>query len=198
METWKDLQHFTQDYADSYYHNDSDNASLSAFYRVIELYSPYQPPLPGYLISFDEFDGLAHDTHIPVGTVLAGVPEGMTVKIGGSADGFGVVGKDILPAEVRKPALYVRGDGSGSSFLFSKEIEVVSLWVSAAQWALNNDPGGTQSITGKLNGETVWEYTNNTASTNYFEVTAGSGKLITELIIYPKWVGVDNIRIKSN
>lgn len=194
LSSWVLMQHFNQPFSTS--HELEDGESPVGFYRLTELYSPYREPLPGSVITFHEFAGLAHDSHIPKGTILQEVPEGLTITIGGESDGFGVMANPILPEEVQIPALYVRGDGGGSSFLFSREVTIPSLWISAAPWALNNDPNGTQTVTGKLGGSVVWTFSNNQPSTEFFPVTTGSGHLIDELVIYPKWTGVDNLQVE--
>ncbi|MEX0320896.1 MAG: right-handed parallel beta-helix repeat-containing protein [Puniceicoccaceae bacterium] len=191
---WETLLRFEQDFTDALEFDESQSADISALYRVREIYEPEKEPVSPGLVTFDQFVGLAHDTYVPTGTEING-PDGLTITVGGDSDGFGVVGNPILPVDVLAPALYVRGDGTGSSFVFSTAVEVASLWVSAPSWALNNDPQGTQRITGKLNGEVIWTFTNTNASTEYFKVTAGAGEQIDELVIYPKWVGVDNILI---
>ena len=195
LSSWQTLENFIQPFSSRHETEDLSAGASTSFYRLTELYSPYRQPLPSSVITFDEFGGLAHDTHIPNGTILQDVPEGLTITIGGS-DGFGIMANPILPEDVNVPALYVRGDGGGSSFLFSRAVTVPSIWVSAAPWALNNDPGGTQTISGKLEGTVVWVFSNDQPSIEYFPVTTGSGHLIDELVIYPKWTGVDNLQVE--
>jgi hypothetical protein len=151
----------------------------------------------GGLMTFAEYIGNPHNTQVPVGTVLTnGLAGGLTATVGGASGGFGVNSNSVTPPSVVAPTLFVWGDSTGSSLVFSSPVTVPSLWTSAPAWALANDPGGQQRITGKLNGATVWAYTNTTASTSYFEVTNGIGKSINELVIYPKWIAVDNVRVQ--
>ena len=85
----------------------------------------------------------------------------------------------------------------GSSLLFSQDVEVTSFWTSAAPWALGNDAGGQQRVTGKLNGAVVWTYVNTLSHTDFWDITTGAGHVIDELVFYPKWIGVDNVSVTT-
>ena len=197
LDAWEEHSHFTAPFS-GIHTVPLEETEVPQFYRLTELFEVYIPPITGNVMTFSQYEGQPHNTHVTIGTELTeGLPDGVTVTIRGQSDGFGVNANSINPLPVSTPSLFVWGDGPGSSFLFSKPVIISSFWTVAPGHALANDPNGEQKITGKLNGEEVWTFTNSETRTNYFEVNEGAEQTIDELVVYPKWIGIDNIQVEN-
>ncbi|MEO0795852.1 MAG: right-handed parallel beta-helix repeat-containing protein [Verrucomicrobiota bacterium] len=191
--TWDIVSQYMAPPGGSYDIEEEINGSGKEFYRMTW---PFIEPGTG-LINFGEFDENNHNDQVSItGVLTRGLPDGLTATIGGDSQGFGVSSNNAFPSPVSAPTLFVFGDGTGSSLQFNTDVEVPSLWVTSPSWALANDPNGEQKITGKKGGVVVWSFTNTDSSTDFFEVTAGAGLAIDELVVYPKWIGVDNITVE--
>ncbi|MEX0655849.1 MAG: PEP-CTERM sorting domain-containing protein [Phycisphaeraceae bacterium] len=85
------------------------------------------------------------------------------------------------PAHTPENSPYGHEDGEGDGWFidFSNDIEVPSLWVFKSQWS-SDDPNPT--VSGMLNGSSVWSYELTAPDGDWAEVTVGAGQTIDQLV----------------